>query len=149
MENSFQTFAQKHPQISNYSTQKIILFTLSDTLIIALGCFSFIYLLKYSLFFDFAFSLLGCFFIFMGTFGLSQSISTIVLHYKPEFDIKMAHYSFFTLSLVWIGTNLLVLAETLIYSFRSVSYLTLPSLILYIVINLVIVFLIVNVNDAK
>lgn len=149
MENRFQTFAEKHPRINNYSTAKIILFTLDDILAIVIGYVNFIYLLNYSLFFDLAFSLLGCLFIFMGTFGLSQSISTIILHYKPEFGIKMTHYSFFTLSLVWIGTNLFVLIETLIYCFRSVSYLTLPSLLLYIVINLVIVFLIVNVNDAK
>jgi len=149
MENSIKTFAQNHPRISNYTTLKIILFTLSDTLIIALGCFNFIYLLKFVWYFDLVFSLLGCFFIFMGTFGLSQSISTIILHYKPRFNFKMIPNSFVTLSLAWMGINLFILAETLISSFRSINYLTLPSLILYVVINLVFVFLMVNVNDAQ
>ena len=92
------------------------------------------------------FYLLGCVLVFLGTFGISSSISIYIVTRKPFFAIKLHKALFYSVALSWFAINLGTLIVALVLSFMGITFFAPIGTAAFAITDLVLSFVLFNIE---
>lgn len=89
---------------------------------------------------------IGCAFVFLGTFGICSSISIYIVTRKPFFAIKLHKALLYSVGLSWFAINLAVLIVALVLSFMEITFFTPIGTVAFVLIDLALSFFLFNIE---
>jgi hypothetical protein len=140
------TSIESESSSGTYNSQEQLLLAIGSAFIAIIGFLLlnaipglawYIYTLRY---------LSGFFLSCLGIFGFTLNVSALIVTKHPNFTVKLNETWYFAASFGWLIINPVLLFISLFCSLFAWPFFTLPMVISYFAINLVLTFLIANLQ---